>query len=103
MFVKTATTAALAAVLGITISTSATAQTMCNKRDTFLDSLKEGYSEAPVAMGLVSNGSVLEVLASKKGSWTIIVTMPNGTSCVVASGDAWEDIERVALADEPAA
>ena len=99
MFVKTA----FAAALGIVISTSAMAQTMCNKRDVFLDSLKKGYSEAPAAMGLVSNGSVLEVLTSKKGTWTIIVTMPNGTSCVVASGDAWEDIERIALNNEPAA
>jgi len=99
MFVKTA----FAAALGIVISTTAMAQTMCNKRGTFLDSLKQGYSEAPVAMGLVSNGSVLEVLASKKGSWTIIVTMPNGTSCVVASGDSWEDVERIALNNEPGA
>lgn len=72
------------------------AQAMCNKRSEFLSTLQEGYSEAPIAMGLVSNGSVLEVLASGNGSWTIIVTMPNGTSCVVASGEAWQDTDKVA-------
>ncbi len=29
-------------------------------------------------MGLTANGGLLEVVASKDGSWTIIVTMPNG-------------------------
>jgi hypothetical protein len=88
----------LLAVVFATFATStATAQTMCNKRDEFLSTLQKGYSEAPVAMGLVSNGSVLEVLASENGSWTIIVTLPNGTSCVVASGEAWQDTNKVAL------
>ncbi|MDP7547755.1 MAG: hypothetical protein QGF20_10715 [Alphaproteobacteria bacterium] len=41
-----------------------------------------------------SNGTVVEVLASESGSWTIILTKPNGASCVVATGQAWETIER---------
>jgi hypothetical protein len=87
----------LATILATFATSTAMAQTMCNKRDEFLSTLEKGYSEAPVAMGLVSNGSVLEVLASDNGSWTIIVTLPNGTSCVVASGEAWQDKEKVAL------
>jgi hypothetical protein len=46
-------------------------------------------------MGLVSNGAVLEVLTSDKGSWTIIVTRPDGTSCVVAAGEAWENLPKL--------
>ena len=48
-------------------------------------------------MGLVSNGSILEVLASKDGSWTISVTRPDGMSCVVAAGEAWEDMHEPAM------
>ncbi len=48
------------------------------------------YSEIPVAMGLASNGGVIEVLASENGSWTLLVTMPDGTSCVLAAGESWE-------------
>ncbi len=95
-------TTILATLAVLMMASTATAQTMCSKRSKFIDSLAEGYAESPVAMGLVSNGSVLEVLASENGTWTIIVTMPNGLSCVVASGEAWEDVERIALG-EPAA
>ena len=86
-----------AAVIVTALSLPATAQTVCGERAKFLKHLSSGYSEAPVAMGLVSNGSILEVLASKKGSWTIIVTRPDGTSCVVAAGEAWEDMPMLAM------
>ena len=55
-------------------------------------------------MGLAANGSVLEVLASKDGTWTILITSPNGTSCVVAVGDSWEALKANKTADSgPAA
>ncbi len=39
------------------------------------------YQEQPVAMGLASSGSVVEVLTNEKGaSWSIIVTMPTGVN-----------------------
>ena len=75
----------------------AQAQTVCGERTKFLEHLGKSYAESPVAMGLASNGSILEVLASEKGTWTIIITMPNGVSCVVASGEAWEEVSKVAL------
>ena len=70
---------------------SAAAQTLCtNERTAVIEQLKSRYQEIPTAMGLASDGSVLEILASKLGSWTILVTRPNGLACVVATGDAWE-------------
>ena len=40
-----------------------------------------------MALGLASNGGLLEVLTSGNGgTWTIILTMPNGVSCLVAAG-----------------
>ena len=41
-------------------------------------------------MGLTDKGAVLEVFAPKKGSWTFLITMPDGLTCVVASGESWE-------------
>ena len=90
---KTLTAAAVVTALAL----PATAQTMCGERNKFLKHLSSGYSEAPVAMGLVSNGSILEVLASKDGTWTIIVTRPDGRSCVVAAGESWNDKPQLAL------
>jgi hypothetical protein len=44
-------------------------------------------------MGLSSTGSMLEVLTSPAGiSWTIITTLPNGMSCLVAAGENWESM-----------
>ena len=55
--------------------------------------LSAKYSEGPVAVGVVTNGGVLEVLTTDTGStWTIIVTMPNGLSCMLATGEGWQNL-----------
>lgn len=74
----------------------AAAEKVCSERSTFLDRLSHLYAEKPVALGLLSGGNVLEVLASKDGSWTILVTRPNGDACIVAAGEAWQDLPVVA-------
>ena len=89
--------AAFATVVAVSSPTAVQAQPSCDARDKFLQVLGPKHGETPVAMGLASNGGVLEVFASVGGSWTILVTMPNGTSCVVAAGEAWEKVERVAM------
>lgn len=69
----------------------AQAQNLCTNRSEVLGHLANKYSEAPVALGLASNGGVIEVLASHSGNtWTIIITMPSGISCMLAAGENWE-------------
>jgi hypothetical protein len=69
----------------------------CSKRDDVLSQLGSKYKEAPSAVGLANNGGLIEVLTSDDGStWTIIVSMPNGTSCLLAAGENWQPVERVA-------
>jgi len=85
----------IASVLAL-FPVAANAQTMCTERTDILKALGNKYSEAPVAMGLAANGTVLEVLASENGSWTMIFTRPNGVSCVLAAGQSWESIEKTA-------
>lgn len=73
------------------MASTASAQVACKDRTTFFRHLGASYSEAPVAIGLANNGSVIEVLSSQgDGTWTIIVTKPSGLSCIVASGEAWD-------------
>ena len=77
-------------------SNYAEAQTMCGNRTDVLGKLSNGYSENATAMGLSSNGGVVEVLTSPKGNtWTIIITMPNGVSCLIAAGESWETLPLV--------
>ena len=75
-------------------SSSAQAQTMCGEHSTVVASLEKTYSETPVSIGLASNGAVIEVLASPSGSFTIILTQPNGVACVMAAGENWENLPK---------
>jgi hypothetical protein len=71
----------------------AMAQNVCVKRDDVRQHLASKFSETPVAMGIASNGGVVEVYSSGAGeSWTIVITMPNGMSCMIASGENWEAV-----------
>ncbi len=35
---------------------------------------------------------MLEVFVSDSGTWTVVVTDPEGVSCVLAAGQSWEEI-----------
>ncbi len=73
----------------VCVSTLAHAQSVCHQRAEFVTELGRKYLEAPVAYGLTSTGQVIEVLASGTGSWTLIVTSTDGTSCALAAGEKW--------------
>ncbi len=65
----------------------------CTERMAALDHLSKKYAEEPVAIGLASNGGVLEVLSTDSGTtWTILLTMPSGMSCMLATGEDWERV-----------
>lgn len=67
----------------------------CGKRDEMLGHLSGKYSEEPVAMGLSTNGSLVEVLASSAGSsFTIVYTTPDGLTCMMAAGSNWETVKQ---------
>jgi hypothetical protein len=82
-----------------TLPANADESMACGKRDEMLGHLAGRYSEEPVAMGLATNGSMVEVLTSNAGkSFTIVYTTPKGLTCMIAAGRNWEDI-RQRLAD----
>lgn len=85
-------------------TTAAIAAPQCAQRDTVLAQLAKTYGETRRGMGLASNNSVMEVFAStSSGSWTITVTMPNGVTCLVASGQGFEAVaEDLPASGEPA-
>lgn len=81
---------ALTYVSALLASRSAHAQQLCGERAMILKDLAGRYSEAPQAMGLSSEGTVVEVLVSSSGSWTILISHPNRQSCLAATGEHWE-------------
>ncbi len=66
-----------------------------------LEILSEKYSEAPIAVGVTNNGGLVEVLSTGDGNtWSIIITSPQGMSCLVAAGEGWRLIEQIAMDPE---
>lgn len=75
--------------VGIFAGYSADAQPVCVERNELIDILGERFNETLRSFGLQADGLVLELYASPEGSWTALLTRPDGVSCVVASGEAW--------------
>ena len=75
-------------------ATPALAQSLCGPRDAFIDKLKNDYAETPFAHGLTdSNDMLIEVFASKDGeTWTLLLTYPNGESCLITTGKNWRTV-----------
>lgn len=96
-------TAAVGLAVGMPDQAQAQSQAPnCVKRKDLLKQLEARFSEVPVAMGVSENGGVVEVFAAKDGAtWTVTITMPNGFSCMLAAGEAWQDVPRVVFAGPP--
>lgn len=100
---KTAIVAPLGAMTLFLSADNAQAQQMvCGKRDAIIDQLKGKYGETARVMGFSQGAGVVEVYANdESGSWTILVTNPSGTSCLMAAGEAFETVD-LPLGDAPA-
>lgn len=104
-----AAAAALAALAGASLLASTPAAQaqqapqapQCAERAAVLERLSAQYHEEPVSIGVTATGSLLEVLASPEGgTWTIIITVPGGPTCLVSSGEGWRGAP-VQLAQQP--
>ncbi|MGI9370510.1 MAG: hypothetical protein ACR2O2_16900 [Ruegeria sp.] len=65
----------------------------CAPRADVVRQLAQDYGETRKAVGLAQQGAMMEVYASDAaGSWTITVTLPDGVTCLVASGQFFESL-----------
>lgn len=65
---------------------------MCGKRVDFIKALNDKYQESGKALGIAGQVNLVEIFASKAGTWTILVTTPEGKTCIIAAGSSWEDL-----------
>jgi hypothetical protein len=87
--------ATLSLSLQLGASAPATAQSVCMTHAEVEKQLGTNFAESPIALGLASNGSVFEIFSKADGtSWTMVITQPNGVSCLLAEGEAWESVPR---------
>ena len=97
--------ALLAAALLLLVLTAATASAeslgKCAPRSQIVERLAAQYHEAPIGLGLGSNGGAVELFVSTEtGTWTITLTLPDGMTCLVAAGLAWETMQARAEGDD---
>jgi hypothetical protein len=85
--------ATLACAGGILLGSPVEAARLCGERAAILKSLEQKHQETRQALGLSTDGGVLEVLVSPSGGWTILVTYPKRPTCVVAVGEAWQALQ----------
>ena len=91
----------LSAVLtlaALVVPAAAAAQQQCADRSVVTERLEVNYGETFAGGGLRNSESIFEVwMSEESGTWTIIMTTPNGQSCVMAAGTDW----RKALPNAP--
>ena len=65
---------------------------LAGPRAVVLEGMAQAYAEVPNGIGMAANGAVIEILLSPTGSFTILMTQPNGVSCLMMTGDTWENL-----------
>lgn len=75
----------------------AQSQSQCAPRTDVVKVLAAKYQESPRVVGLINEKAMMEIYASPKGTWTMVVTNEKGVSCVLADGEAWDERPAVAL------
>lgn len=93
-FARAAFLLGLTAMLGSVVPAvpaAAQSQPACAPRERMVRNLA-AYGEIPVASGLMGNGALIEILTSPSGTWSIIATRPDGTSCLIVVGDGWQGL-----------
>jgi hypothetical protein len=83
------------------VQNAATAAPACGERARLIEHLDQRFAEKRQAIGLSADGGVLEIMASSNGSWTILITYPNRPTCVIATGQAFENLALI-MAGQPA-
>lgn len=65
----------------------------CGIRSAVVERLAVSYGETRRGIGLAAENAVVELFASDAtGTWTITVTLPDGRTCLLASGEHYESL-----------
>ena len=67
----------------------------CLPHDNVNVTMNQQYGEKLIGQGISSDGTLVEIFMAQNGSFTVIKTSPQGTSCVVDFGDGWRTLNQL--------
>jgi cation diffusion facilitator CzcD-associated flavoprotein CzcO len=73
------------------LMTSTKAAPQCGPHEKITEVLYKRFLESRQALGLAGQASVIELFVSDKGTWTLTATTTAGRTCVIATGEAWQE------------
>ncbi|MEM9782016.1 MAG: hypothetical protein AAF899_06040 [Pseudomonadota bacterium] len=80
---------------GVMSASEATAHALaCGPRDKLVETLEHRHGEAAHGRGLMGPKAMVELWRAPEdgpgeAGWTLVLTRPDGVSCIIASGSAW--------------
>ena len=90
-FLRALGTSVLTLALLLGAKAAVAEEARCTAHAEITKQLEQRYAEAPVSLGLSSAGRLVQVFSTEDGAtWTLVLTQPDGTSCVVGSGRYWQ-------------
>lgn len=74
--------------------TAAAQDDLCANRADLVAGLEQQFGEVSIGQGLDARGVMVEVFVSQRGTFTLLITTPDGNACMTAAGDSWIFIEQ---------
>jgi hypothetical protein len=75
----------IASLLGVSYANAQVPEN-CGPPPDVTAGLARNYGEIVIAMGVSSNGNLVEIFAAPSGTFTIVITAPGGLSCIGVAG-----------------
>ena len=90
----TTTLCGVSVIIGALVSSPALAHNVpCNTREHVKQYLSgDRWREAVAEAGVTNGGGLMELWVSEN-TWTLVVSGPDGQSCIIAAGEGWRDVE----------
>lgn len=90
-------TTIIVSAISVAMSLAVTAKTFaaptCGTHDLIASTLATQYNERPLHRGLTPKGTMVEIFSSNAGTFTVVVTIRTGMSCLVTAGTHWQEID----------
>ena len=74
----------------------------CGDGEDIIARLEKDWGEAAEILALDASGRMVRILVNPDtGTWSMLLTAPNGLTCLVSHGSAWEPVAVLPEAGEP--